>query len=131
MKCCWLMDSDKSNLLWKDHLLLKSGFQVITFFILLEVEYLVTNAVYIVYKWTRQLVLWKYKVISDLLYFGYSFPIRGVISLSSRGCTIFQIRIPKQLLQNCKVANTCESKKRWCMKIGSVQVLIFWLKCFL
>ena len=44
------MAPDKSNFLRKDDFLLKSGFQVIAFFIPLEVGYLVIIVVNFVYK---------------------------------------------------------------------------------
>ena len=40
LKSCQLIASDKSEILRKVHFLLKSGFQVITFFSLLEVGYM-------------------------------------------------------------------------------------------
>ena len=49
LKSCQLTASDKSNLLRKVQFLLKSGFQVIAFFILLEVGYLVAIIVNFVY----------------------------------------------------------------------------------
>ena len=50
MKSCQVTDSDKSNSLTKVEFLLKSGFQVIAFFIPLEVGYLVIIVVKFVYK---------------------------------------------------------------------------------
>ena len=46
------------------------------------------------------------------LYFLNIFPIGNLISLWSRGFTIFQGRIRRWLLSNDKVINTCEDKKR-------------------
>ena len=45
LKSCQLIASDKSNLLRKVHFLLNTGFQVIVFFILLEVGHLATIVV--------------------------------------------------------------------------------------
>ena len=50
LKSCQEIASDISNLLKKVHFLLKSGFQVTAFFILLEVGYLATIVVNFVYK---------------------------------------------------------------------------------
>ena len=50
LKSCQLITFDNSDLLTKVHFLLKSGFQVIIFFILLEVGYFVTIVVSFVYK---------------------------------------------------------------------------------
>ena len=50
LKSCQLITFDNSHLLTKVHFLLKSGFQVIIFFILLEVGYFVTIVVSFVYK---------------------------------------------------------------------------------
>ena len=47
---CQVITSHKFNLLRKVDFLLESGFQVIAFFILLEVGYLVTIVVNFVYK---------------------------------------------------------------------------------
>ena len=45
------------------------------------------------------------------LYFWSMFPIGGLVSSWSSGFSIFQSRIPKQLLINSKAGNTCEDKK--------------------
>ena len=50
LKSCQLITFDNSHLLTKVHFLLKSGFQVIIVFILLEVGYFVTIVVSFVYK---------------------------------------------------------------------------------
>ena len=68
-----LIVSDKSNLLRKAYFLLKNGFQVIAFFILLELGYLVTTNVKFVYKWARQLFSGHYKMISDWFIFSKHF----------------------------------------------------------
>ena len=65
LKSCQLTASDKSNLLRKVQFLLKRGFQVIAFFILLEVGYLVAIIVNFVYPWARQLFSEHYKIMSD------------------------------------------------------------------
>ena len=44
--------------------------------------------------------------------FGILFPIGGLVSLWSRGFTIFQSRVSKLLLSNSKAIITCEDKKR-------------------
>ena len=73
LKSCQLITFDNSHLLTKVHFLLKSGFQVIIFFILLEVGYFVTIVVSFVYKWARQLFLGHYKLISDWFIFSEYF----------------------------------------------------------
>ena len=55
MKSCQVIASDKSNLLRKVDFLLKIGFQVIAFFLSLEVKYLAIIVVNFVYKRARQL----------------------------------------------------------------------------
>ena len=65
MKSCQVIASYKSILLRKVDFLLKSGFQVVAFFIPLEVWYLVIIVVNFVYKWPRQLFLGYHKIISD------------------------------------------------------------------
>ena len=50
LKSCQSIDSDKNNLMRKFDFLLKGGFQVLIFFILLEVGYLIKIVVYFVYK---------------------------------------------------------------------------------
>ena len=45
-------------------------------------------------------------------YFWNFFPIGGLGSLLPRGFIIFQSKMPKLLLSNCKAANTSEDKKR-------------------
>ena len=55
MKSCQVIASDKSNLLRKVDFLLKIGFQVIAFFLSLEVQYLAIIVVNFVYKRARQL----------------------------------------------------------------------------
>ena len=50
LKSCQVVASDKSNLLRKVDFLLKNGFQVIAFFIHLEVGYLAIIVVNFVYK---------------------------------------------------------------------------------
>ena len=64
LKSCQVVASDKSNLLRKVDFLLKSGFQVIEFFILLGVGYLVIIDVNFVYKWARQLFSSHHKTMS-------------------------------------------------------------------
>ena len=46
--------------------------------------------------------------MSDWFIFSGYFPIGGLISLWSRGFTIFQSNTPKRLLSNSKAVNTCE-----------------------
>ena len=46
LKSCQLIASDKTNFMRKVHFPLKSGFRVLTFFILLEVGYFDTIAVF-------------------------------------------------------------------------------------
>ena len=112
LKSCQVIASDKSNLLRKVDFLLKSGFQVIEFFTPLEVGSLLFIVVNSVYKWAQQLFLGHHKIISEWLYFRNIFLISGLISLGSRGVTIFQRRIPKWFLSNSKAINSCEDKKR-------------------
>ena len=50
MKSCQVIASDKSNLFKKVGVLLKSGFQVIAFCIILKVAYLVIIVINFVYK---------------------------------------------------------------------------------
>ena len=95
----------KSNLLGKADFLLKSGLQVIAFFIPLEVGYRIIIVVNFVYKWAHQLFLGHHKIMSDWFTFSNIFPIGGLISLWSHGFTIFQSRLPKWLLSNSKVLN--------------------------
>ena len=45
-------------------------------------------------------------------YFRNIFLIGGLVSLWSRGFTIFQSRIPHELLSNSKAVNISEDKKR-------------------
>ena len=112
MKSCQVIASDKSTLLRKVDFLLKSGFQVIAFLIPWVVGYLVITVVNFVYKWARQLFLGHHKIMSDLFMFSNIFPIGSLISLWTRGFTIFQSKIPKWLLSNSKTINTCEDKKK-------------------
>ena len=109
---CQVITSHIFNLLRKVDFLLESGFQVIAFFILLEVGYLVTIVVNFVYKWAGQLFLEHDKIMSDWVIFRNIFLIGGWISLWSRGFTNFQVRVSKWLLSNYKAVNTCEDKKR-------------------
>ena len=64
-KSCHVEASDKITLTREVHFLLKSGFQVITFTILLEVGYLIKIVGNFIYKWAQNLVLGHCKIISD------------------------------------------------------------------
>ena len=66
MKSCKLVALINLNLLIEVYLVLKSGFQVIAFFILLKVGYLVTIVV-------RQLFSGHYKIMSDWFIFSEYF----------------------------------------------------------
>ena len=104
----YISTSDKSNLLKKVDFLLKRGFQVVALFISFEVRYLVIIVVSFVYKWAQEY----FRGIQNnvwLVCFWNIFPIGDLMSLLSRGFTIFQSRIPKWLLSNCKTVNTCEN----------------------
>ena len=74
LKSCQVIASDKSNLLEKIDFLLKSGFQVIAFFILLEVGCLAIIVINFTYKWAQQLFLRHHKIISDWFIFLEYFP---------------------------------------------------------
>ena len=67
MKSCQVIASNKSNLLRKVDFFPKSGFQVIGFFIPLEVGYLAILDVNFIYKWERQLFSGHHKIKSDWL----------------------------------------------------------------
>ena len=104
----YISTSDKSNLLKKVDFLLKRGFQVVALFISFEVRYLVIIVVSFVYKWAQEY----FRGIQNnvwLVCFWNIFPIGDLMSLLSRGFTIFQSRISKWLLSNCKTVNTCEN----------------------
>ena len=62
--CLWVFKVAATGI-WKVDLILKRDFQVITFFIHLEVGYLVLIAASFFYKWVRQLFLRHHKIISD------------------------------------------------------------------
>ena len=57
-KSCHVEASDKITLMREVHFLLKSGFQVITFSILLEVGYLIKIVGNFIYKWAQN--IWMY-----------------------------------------------------------------------
>ena len=91
MKSCQLIAFGNSNLLRKIQFLLKSGFRVLAFFILLDEGYLVTNVVNFVYKWGRQLLSRHYKLqMSDKFIF-----------FNGKVCH-FQSNIYRQLHSNLK-----------------------------
>ena len=96
LKSCQVIASYKSNLLGEVDFLLRSGFQVFSnFFILLEIEYLVT----IIYEYDNYFRdITKQCLIG--LHLRNNFLIGGLVSLWSHGFTIFQSRIPKWLLSN-------------------------------
>ena len=73
------------------------------FFILLEEGYLVTIVVNFVCKWAQQLFSGHYKLMSKwfIIYFQSILPIVGVVSIWSRGFTIFKNGIPKSFILNC------------------------------
>ena len=94
LKGCQLIAPDKSSLQRKADFFLKSGFQVIAFYILLEEGYLVASVLNFVCKWVRQ--FWDIKKQCPIgLYFWNIFPTDSLISLWIRGFTTFQSRIPK------------------------------------
>ena len=107
MESCPVIASDKSNLLRKADFLLKSAFQVTEFLILLKVRYLAIIVVNFVHKWARQLFSGHHKIMPDWFIFRNIFPTGGLITLWSRAFTIFQSRMPKWLLSNFRVVNTC------------------------
>ena len=68
-----LIASDKSNLLRKFDFLLKSGFQVIAFYVSLEVGYLAVIVLNFVYKWARQLFSGHHKIMPNWFIFSEYF----------------------------------------------------------
>ena len=78
-----------------------------------EIEYLVMIVVNFVHKWAKQIFLGHHKIIPIWFIISKYFSEWWLlISLWSCSFTIFQSRIPKVLLSNSKVLNTCEDKKR-------------------
>ena len=65
LKSCQVIGSNKSNLLRKVDFLLKSSFQVIAFFISLEVGYLVKIVLNFVCKGARKLFLGHHRIMLD------------------------------------------------------------------
>ena len=105
----YISTSNKSNLQRKVDFLLKRGFQVVALFISFEVRYHVIIFVSFVYKWAQEYFRGITKQCLIGLCFWNIFPIVDLMSLLSRGFTIFHSRIPKWLLSNCKTVNTCEN----------------------
>ena len=73
LKSCQVIGSNKSNLLRKVDFLLKSSFQVIAFFISLEVGYLVKIVLNFVCKGARKLFLGHHRIMLDWFIFSEYF----------------------------------------------------------
>ena len=95
----------------KVHFLSKGGFQVIAFFIVLKVGYL-TLIVNFAYKWARQLFVGHHKMFDSFIVSKY-FSDSWFNFIKVTWFTIFQSKIPKQLLSNSKAVSTWEGKKMW------------------